>query len=197
MDCKEIIYKNNWAYPRGSLKEDLKRKSDNPSRPLLPLFFEQWRLSLFLAVVVVLTVRFLSCLYTFHILFVYETICSYFICWDTFAYSCQYSLFTNDPGDRVLIPGRVIPNTKKMVFDASLFNSLHYKVRINGKVEPLAVATSPIHWYNSYWKGSLRVTLDYGWPTYFTYMSKWAYLEFPFVSVLVNHEYTNSDIEPW
>ncbi len=84
-----------------------------------------------------------------------------------------------------------------MVFDASLFNSLHYKVRIKGKVEPLAVATSPIHWHNSYWKGSLRVTLDYGWPTYFTYMSKWAYLEFPFVSVLVTHEYTNSDIEPW
>ena len=37
------------------------------------------------------------------------------------------------PGDLGLIPGRVIPKTQKMVFDASLFNTQH-KGRIKGKV---------------------------------------------------------------
>ena len=32
-------------------------------------------------------------------------------------------------------PGRVIPKTKKMVLDAFLLNTQHYKVRIKGKVE--------------------------------------------------------------
>ena len=43
--------------------------------------------------------------------------------------------FTNDPGDRGSIPGRVIPNTLKMVLDAALLHTQHYKVRIKGKVE--------------------------------------------------------------
>ena len=43
-------------------------------------------------------------------------------------------VFTNDPGDRGSIPGRVMPKTQKMVLDASLLNSSHYKVRIKGKV---------------------------------------------------------------
>ena len=41
-------------------------------------------------------------------------------------------VFTNGLGDQGLIPDRVIP---KMVLDASLLNTLHYKVRIKGKVE--------------------------------------------------------------
>ena len=51
-----------------------------------------------------------------------------------------------------------------MVLDASLLNTQHYKVRIKGKVEQYreGVAPSPTHWCSSYWKGSLRVTLDYG-----------------------------------
>ena len=44
-------------------------------------------------------------------------------------------VFTNGPGDRVSIPGRVIPKTKKIVFDATLLSAQHYKVRIKGKVE--------------------------------------------------------------
>ena len=54
--------------------------------------------------------------------------------------------------------------TQKMVLDASLLNTQHYKVRIKGKVEPSreGVAPSPTHWCSSYRKGSLRVTLDYG-----------------------------------
>ncbi len=44
-------------------------------------------------------------------------------------------VFANDPGDLGSIPGRVIPKTQKMVLDASLLSTQHYKVRIRGKVE--------------------------------------------------------------
>ena len=44
-------------------------------------------------------------------------------------------LFANGPGDLGSIPGRVIPKTQKIVLDASLLNTQHYKVRIKGKVE--------------------------------------------------------------
>ena len=44
-------------------------------------------------------------------------------------------VFANGPEDRGSIPGRVIPKTQKMVLDASLINTQHYKVRIKGKVE--------------------------------------------------------------
>ena len=44
-------------------------------------------------------------------------------------------VFTIGPGDRGSIPGRVIPKTQKMVFDAALLNTQHYKARIKGKVE--------------------------------------------------------------
>ena len=39
------------------------------------------------------------------------------------------------PGDLGSIPGRVIPKTQKMLLDASLLNTQHYKVQIKGKVE--------------------------------------------------------------
>ena len=73
-------------------------------------------------------------------------------------------MFANGPGDLGSISGRVIPKTQKMVLDASLLNTQHYKVRIKGKVEQSreGVAPSPTHWCSSYRKGSLRVTLDYG-----------------------------------
>ena len=44
-------------------------------------------------------------------------------------------LIANRPGDLGSIPGRVIPKTQKMVLDASLLNTQHYKVQIKGKVE--------------------------------------------------------------
>ena len=73
-------------------------------------------------------------------------------------------VFANGSGDLGSIPGRVIPKTQKMVLDATLLNTQHYKVRIKGKVEYSreGVAPSPTHWCSSYRKGSLRVTLDYG-----------------------------------
>ena len=57
-------------------------------------------------------------------------------------------VFANRPGDLVSIPGRVIPKTQKMVLDASLLNTQHYKVRIKGKVEQSrkGVAPSPTPW---------------------------------------------------
>ena len=73
-------------------------------------------------------------------------------------------VFANGPGDLGSIPGRVIPKTQKMVLDASLLNTQHYKVRIKGKVEQSreGVAPSPTLWCSSYRKRSLRVTLDNG-----------------------------------
>ena len=44
-------------------------------------------------------------------------------------------VFANDPKDWGSIPGRVIPKTQKMVLEATLLNTQHYKVRIKGKVE--------------------------------------------------------------
>ena len=44
-------------------------------------------------------------------------------------------MIANGPEDRGSIPGRVIPKTQKIVLDAALLNTQHYKVRIKGKVE--------------------------------------------------------------
>ena len=44
-------------------------------------------------------------------------------------------VFGNGPGDRISIPGRVIPKTQTMVPDAALVNTQHYKVRVKDKVE--------------------------------------------------------------
>ena len=43
-------------------------------------------------------------------------------------------VFANDPRDWGSIPGRVLPKTKKIGFDAALLYAQHYKVKINGKV---------------------------------------------------------------
>ena len=72
-------------------------------------------------------------------------------------------VFANGPGDLGSIPGRVIPNTFKMVLDTFLLNTQQYKVCIEGKVEQSKERSNPpLHLYSSYWKGSLLVALDYG-----------------------------------
>ena len=43
--------------------------------------------------------------------------------------------FANGQGDWGSIPGRVIPKIQKMVLDATLLITQHYKARIKGKVE--------------------------------------------------------------
>ena len=44
-------------------------------------------------------------------------------------------VFANGPGDQGSIPGRVIPKTQKIVLDAALLSTQHYKIWIKGKVE--------------------------------------------------------------
>ena len=44
-------------------------------------------------------------------------------------------LLANGPRDRGSILGRVVQKTQKMVLDANLLKTQHYKVRIKGKVE--------------------------------------------------------------
>ena len=81
-------------------------------------------------------------------------------------------VFTNGPGDRGLILGRVIPKTQKMVFDGAFLNTQHYKLSIKSKVEQSRETSSALStpWCSSYWKGNLRITLDYGRQIYnFTY----------------------------
>ena len=55
--------------------------------------------------------------------------------YSTLDFGLTVRVFTNGPGDLGSIPGRVIPKTQKMVLDASLLNTQHYKVRIKGKVD--------------------------------------------------------------
>ena len=51
------------------------------------------------------------------------------------------------PGDLGSISGWIIPKTQKMVLDATLLNTQHYKVRIKGKVEQSRERSSalPLH----------------------------------------------------
>ena len=62
------------------------------------------------------------------------------------SYACEHFTysFANGPGDVGSIPGRVIPKTQKMVLDASLLNTQHYKVRIKGKVEQSREGVAPL-----------------------------------------------------
>ena len=54
------------------------------------------------------------------------------LCW---FFTLVGRVFANGPGGLGSITGRVISKTLKMVVDASLLNTQHYKVRIKGKVE--------------------------------------------------------------
>ena len=76
-------------------------------------------------------------------------------------------VFAIGPGDLGSIPGRVIPKTQKIVFDASLLNTQHYEVRIKSKVEQSRERSCTLPY--PYSKGSLRVTLDYCRQRYFLY----------------------------
>ena len=60
-------------------------------------------------------------------------------------------VFANGPRDQSSVPGFVIPKTQKMVLDASLLNTQHYKVCIKGKVEQSRERSSTVP-YTSVWK---------------------------------------------
>ena len=87
-------------------------------------------------------------------------------------------VFANGPGDLGSIPGRVIPKTQKMVLDAILLNTRHYKVlsRVRWSNPGKGVAPSPTLRCSSYRKVSLRVTLDYGRQLYFTFIYIYIYI---------------------
>ena len=53
-------------------------------------------------------------------------------------------VFANGSGDLSSIPGRIILKTQKMVFDAVLLTTQHYKVRIKGKVEQYREGSSAL-----------------------------------------------------
>ena len=82
---------------------------------------------------------------TCYIVIYYGILCNISIlCWNRICISydvlvsdigMRIRVFTNGPGDLGSISGRVIPNTQKMVLDASLLSTQRYKVRIRGKVE--------------------------------------------------------------
>ena len=57
---------------------------------------------------------------------------------------------------------------KKIILDASLLNTQHYKVQIKSKWSNLGKIVAPfsIPWCSSNWKESLWVVLDYGQLTY-------------------------------
>ena len=55
-------------------------------------------------------------------------------------------VFANSLGDLGSIPGQVIPKTQKMVLDAALLNTQHYKVQIKGKVEQSRERSSALHY---------------------------------------------------
>ena len=72
--------------------------------------------------------------------------------------SIRVRVFASGQGDQGSIPGRVIPKTQKIVLDASLLNTLHYKVWIKVKWINLGEGiTPPTLQYSSYWKGRLWV----------------------------------------
>ena len=59
-------------------------------------------------------------------------------------------VFANGLGDQGSISGRVLRKTQKIVLDAALLNTQHYKVRIKGKVEQSREWSSALP-YTSVW----------------------------------------------
>ena len=75
-------------------------------------------------------------------------------------------MFANDPGDLGSIPGQVIPKTHKMVLNAILLNTQHYKVSIKGKVEQSGEWSRAPHYTlvvekGAFWSPSTKVANYY------------------------------------
>ena len=60
------------------------------------------------------------------------------------------TVFPNSPEDQGSILGRSIPKTQKMVLDAALLNTQHYKVEVKSKVEQSKERSSILP-YTSVW----------------------------------------------
>ena len=73
--------------------------------------------------------------------------------------------FTNGPGDLSPIPGRVIPKTFKkwyLILPCLTLSNIRYVSRVKWSNQGKGVAPPPTPRCSSYWKGSLRVALNYG-----------------------------------
>ena len=77
--------------------------------------------------------------------FIHCTMCLYII-------GLMSRVFANGLGDWDSISGRVIPKNKKIVFDATLLNTQHYKVgaRVKWSNSGKGIAPSSTPWYRSY-----------------------------------------------
>ena len=81
-------------------------------------------------------------------------------------------MFANGLEDLGSIPGRVIPKIQKMVFDASLLNTQHYKVGIKGKVgQSWERSRTPLHLEKNH-HGHLLIYRDIGYGRHFLYIIK-------------------------
>ena len=72
-------------------------------------------------------------------------------------------VFANGPGDLSSIPGRVLPKTQKwyLMSTCLTLSIIRYGSSMKWVNHKKGVAPSSTPWCCSYWKGSLRVTLDY------------------------------------
>ena len=81
-------------------------------------------------------------------------------------------VIANGPEDLGSIPRHVILKTLKTVLDTSLLNTERYKYvsRVKWSNPGKGKAPSPTPWCCSYWKGSFRVTPDYGHQLYLSFI---------------------------
>ena len=107
--------------------------------------------------------------------------CNKIMLTNNWAIGLSSRVFANGPGDWGSIPGQVIPKTQKMVLDAALLNTQHYKVCIKCKWSNPGngVAPYPTILCSNYRKGSLQVTLDQGCQLYLQFKTKDIILHWP------------------
>ena len=79
-------------------------------------------------------------------------------------FSLLVRVSANGSGDQGSISCRILPNTKRMFLDTSRLNTqfIRYVLRVKWSNLEKGVTPSLIPWCSNYWKGRLRVTLDYG-----------------------------------
>ena len=82
-------------------------------------------------------------------------------------------LFTNCLGNLGSTPDRVIPKTLKwyLILPCLTLSNIRYISRVKRSNTGNGVAPSPLPQCSSYWKGILRVALDYGRQLYLLYMA--------------------------
>ena len=88
--------------------------------------------------------------------------------------SLETSCLPNSPVDQDYIPGRVILKSQKMVFDAALLNTHHYKVQVKGKMEQSRKRSMALPSTSVYEKGAFRMPLTTA--TNFTYIYIYIYI---------------------